>query len=248
MHTIKAITNTFLKKKTIQSSQLGDDEKVAVPEGKIYPVEEFKPAEAGHYWVKLGYEGGDWYIYDSDEDGHWDTSWEFDESEIATPVEATSTATQINNTPGSIDWSNGNLHISKYFKVAEVTLNDSRRKPKPNSAEEKNILALAQELDKIREDWGSSIIVTSWFRPSTRLGYPHDVNTQVGGAWNSQHIYGRAADIKPAQGSIFNFQSWLDAHWYGALGYGAQKGFVHLDTRNGLGWKTGGTKSVRWNY
>ncbi|MGV2389627.1 MAG UNVERIFIED_CONTAM: hypothetical protein LVR29_19395 [Microcystis novacekii LVE1205-3] len=39
---------------------------------------------------------------------------------------------------------------------------------------------------------------------------------------------------------MVKFQSWLDQRWFGALGYGAGRGFVHLDARNGKGWKTGG--------
>ncbi|MEB3308830.1 MAG: D-Ala-D-Ala carboxypeptidase family metallohydrolase [Snowella sp.] len=248
-HTITASTNTFLKKRPIQSTQLSENEKVAVPAGKIYPVEEYKLVEDGHFWVKLGYGSGEWYIYDYEEDGHWETTWESEEKDDP-PSSTTNSApvTSVIATPGTIDWSNGSQLISQYFTVGEVTKNDIKRRPKSNSAEEKNILALAKELDKIREDWGSAIVVTSWFRPSTRLGYPHDVNRSVRGAYDSQHIYGRGVDIQPAQGNIHKLQDWLDKDWFGALGYGAKRGFVHLDTRNGKGWKTGGVKGVRWNY
>lgn len=248
-HTITASTNTFLKKRPVQSAQLNESEKVAVPAGKIYPVEEYKLVEDGHFWVKLGYGAGEWYIYDYEEDGHWETTWESQEKDDP-PSSTTSkpVATPVIATPGAIDWSNGSQPISQHFTVGEVTKNSKNRQPKSNSAEEKNILALAKELDKIREDWGSPIVVNSWFRPSTRLGYPQDVNRSVGGAYDSQHIYGRGVDIQPAQGDINKFQSWLDKDWFGALGYGAKKGFVHLDTRNGRGWKTGGVKGVRWNY
>lgn len=248
-HTITANTDTFLKKRPVQSAQLTKDEKVPVSAGKIYPVEEYKPAEDGHFWVKLGYGSGEWYIYDYEEDGHWETTWESQEEEdTPSPITSNPPATSVIATPGAIDWSNGSQPISQYFTVGEVTKNNRNRQPKSNSAEEKNILALAKELDKIREDWGSSIVVNSWFRPSTRLGYSSDVNRSVGGAYDSQHIYGRGVDIQPAKGDIQKFQAWLDKDWFGALGYGAKKGFVHLDTRNGKGWKTGGVKDVRWNY
>lgn len=141
-----------------------------------------------------------------------------------------------------IDWKNPDQKISEYFSVGEVTKNDPGRIPIAGSAIEKNILNLAKELDKIREDWGSPILVSSWYRPAA-------VNSAVGGASNSQHLYGRAVDISPvSRDSLVKFQSWLDRHWFGALGYGAGRGFVHLDTRNGKGWKTGGEKGTRWNY
>lgn len=140
-----------------------------------------------------------------------------------------------------LDWSNNEQQISQYFTVGEVTLMDVRRQPEPGSEEEQNILALAKELDKVRADWNSPIVVTSWYRPP-------DVNAEVGGAADSQHIYGRAADIKPQTGDVGYFQTWLDTDWYGALGKGAAKGFVHVDTRNGKGWKTGGEKGTRWTY
>jgi hypothetical protein len=37
-----------------------------------------------------------------------------------------------------------------------------------------------------------------------------------------------------------SFNRGSDQRWFGALGYGAGRGFVHLDARNGKGWKTGG--------
>ena len=143
-----------------------------------------------------------------------------------------------------IDWNDPKARISKYFIVWEVTKGDPRRRPVPGSEVEKNILKLAIELDKVREEWGSPILVTSWYRPAA-------INAKVGGSVNppSRHIFGQAADIKPVNyGSLAKFQAWLDQHWYGALGYGARRGFVHLDTRNGKGWRSGGEKGPRWNY
>lgn len=141
-----------------------------------------------------------------------------------------------------VDWAKGAARISEYFTVGEVTQWEIRRAPARGSAEEKAIFRLAIELDKVRSAWGKPLVVTSWHRPPT-------INRAVGGVRDSQHIHGRAVDIAPIKPSeIHEFQRWIDARWDGALGYGAKKGFVHLDDRNGRGFLTGGPKGVRWNY
>ena len=141
-----------------------------------------------------------------------------------------------------INWKNPAQKISKYFSVGEATKGDKRRIPQSGGEVERNILQIAIELDKIREEWGSAIVVTSWYRPP-------EVNRPVGGSSNSEHLWGRAVDIRPTSlASLPKFQSWLDQHWHGALGYGAPRGFVHLDMRNAKGWRSGGQKGPRWNY
>ena len=132
-----------------------------------------------------------------------------------------------------IDWSDTTAKVSKYFTVAEVINNDYRRIPTSDKIKH-NIFQLAQELDKVREEWGKPIIVTSWYRPP-------EINAAVGGVSNSQHIHGLAADIRPKTGNIYQFQEWLDnGLWKNkALGYGAARGFVHCDLRN---------SRIRWNY
>jgi hypothetical protein len=112
----------------------------------------------------------------------------------------------------AINWNNENSRISKYFSVMEVTNGDRRRIPERGSSSEKNILALAYSLDLVRADWGRPILVTSWYRPSA-------INRAVGGAKGSQHLTGRAADIRPVTpAELAVFQAWLDEHWYGAWG------------------------------
>jgi len=142
----------------------------------------------------------------------------------------------------AIDWNNPNQRVSQYFTVREVTLDDARRKPDPGSTQEKNILKLAAELDKIRDAWGSGIQITSWYRPP-------NINKEVGGAAQSQHISGLAADIKPTNGKMSEFQDFLKTHWSGGLGTGS-KSFVHVDIRNNGSFMEAGnaTPSVTWTY
>ena len=135
-----------------------------------------------------------------------------------------------------LDWSNPNSRVSEFFTVKEVTQNDSRRVPSEGSEVEANVLALAKELDTVRRRWGSPIGVTSWYRPPM-------VNEEVGGAENSQHLTGRAADIYTVEGNPLEFEQILDQQlWKNrALGYGVEsgKGFTHIDLRQGR---------IRWYY
>lgn len=143
---------------------------------------------------------------------------------------------------GNIDWHDFECKISKYFKVGEVTKGDSRRIPQSGSAEEKAILALAAELDKLREEWGAPIGVTSWYRPRR-------VNAEVGGVSNSQHILGSAADIYTMDGRDVEFERFVSRHWGGAVGLavrGPGRGFTHVDMRGGA-WRRG-PATLRWDY
>ncbi|MBD2288156.1 hypothetical protein H6F92_04720 [Microcystis wesenbergii FACHB-1317] len=81
-------------------------------------------------------------------------------------------------TQTQINWRNPFQKISKYFSVGEVTKGDARRIPPTGDDIEREILKLAIKLDQIREEWGSAIVVTSWYRPP-------EVNRAVGGSSNS---------------------------------------------------------------
>lgn len=165
------------------------------------------------------------------------------EAQIAPPgksIAATESIRTVKST--ALDWHNSNCYVSKYFTVAEVTMRDRRRLPQKDLVV-KNILNLAKELDKVREAWGHPLGVTSWYRPEP-------INTQKGGVHGSKHTLGLAADIYPlAGGSVMDLQRWLDSRWLDALGYGGDRGFVHLDIRGGGGLnKLGFNGKVRWDY
>jgi Peptidase M15 len=136
-------------------------------------------------------------------------------------------------TKGVINWSDFSSPISKYFTVGEVS-QFSRERIVINSDHQKNVLLIAKCLDNIREQWGRPIGVTSWYRPPA-------VNRRVGGASQSQHLNGGAVDIYPINENIYDFQKWLDQKWDRALGYGAKRGFVHIDLRDR-------PKKIRWPY
>lgn len=81
----------------------------------------------------------------------------------------------------------------KYFTIKELcrsSVADARGiKNVPSVTEELNLEALVDYvLDPLREAWGKPIIVNSGYRSDT-------LNRVVGGAKNSQHMRGEAADI-----------------------------------------------------
>ncbi len=81
----------------------------------------------------------------------------------------------------------------KYFTIEELcksrTATEKGIKNVPDATEKARMVLLVDKiLDPLREAWGAPIIVTSGFRCDK-------LNKLVGGATNSQHRRGEAADI-----------------------------------------------------
>lgn len=136
------------------------------------------------------------------------------------------------NVPGitkSLESSDSISNKSPNFTWGEATKNGGRI-PKTESITA-NIIKLAIALEKLRADLGGkSISITSWYRDPVS-------NRQVGGAKDSRHLYGDAADINIEGMSPQEVQDYLDPIWEGGLGYG--KTFTHCDLRG---------SRARWNY
>lgn len=82
----------------------------------------------------------------------------------------------------------------KYFTMNELTASATAKRlgiPNvPTWREAENLRLLVENvLDPLREAWGAPIIVTSGFRCKM-------LNEMIGGASNSQHTMGMAADIR----------------------------------------------------
>ncbi|MGB2335684.1 MAG: D-Ala-D-Ala carboxypeptidase family metallohydrolase [Alcanivorax sp.] len=83
---------------------------------------------------------------------------------------------------------------------------------------------LLRVLEDVREQFNEPITITSGCRCKRH-------NVDVGGAFNSQHLYGRAADITVADtmpAAVARF-----AHVMVVPGIGEYNSFTHLDTRSG---------------
>lgn len=76
-------------------------------------------------------------------------------------------------------------------------------------------------LDQVRSDLGSPIVIDSGFRCARH-------NKEVGGAPNSAHLRGIAADIR-AYGSEYRYRLLRVLLKWGAIRIGVSKNFIHVD-------------------
>lgn len=225
IQTLKARQDTFLKKAPIPNSYLSSSGKVKVAANSIVRIAVLKDlAEDAHDQVTLADGAGTWFLYGP----------HFGPETPQAPAKGRIT---------TVNWSDLDAPVGRYFTVREVLRGDLRRRPAVGSSEERNILAVIRDADAIREAWGGAILVTSGYRPEP-------FNRAAGGVPDSRHVVGDALDICPADGDLNGFYQWLRVRWSGALGDGRSKGFLHIDKRNGGGFhpKAGVSPFVTWNY
>ena len=118
----------------------------------------------------------------------------------------------------------GNKKLSENFRVREFACTDGSD---PIFIDTE----LVTVLQKIREHFGKSVVITSAYRTPTK-------NKACGGATYSQHLYGRAADVKISGVSPKKVAAYAETILKNKGGIGIYSTFIHIDVR--------GTKS-RWN-
>ena len=96
----------------------------------------------------------------------------------------------------------------KHFTISEMLKSDTAIKQRlwngANLEVEENLRALVDEvLDPLRERYGKPIYVNSGYRCP-------ELNRLIGGAVNSQHMRGEAADIRPVKSEKLKAKSELD--------------------------------------
>lgn len=128
--------------------------------------------------------------------------------------------------------------ITAHITYGELTLNqEARRFTKQHQCD--TALELCKFLEKVRAQFGNKpLVITSGSRPEP-------INSQVGGAKNSEHTYNApskgAVDFYIDGVSVYTVQDWCEKNWPYSLGYGAARGFIHLGIKEGR-------PKVRWDY
>jgi len=223
LYRIEAVQPTFLKKKAIQSSELGEREKVYCPQGKTYAVVAYSevPADA-HTQVELASGAGKWFLFEP----HWRKV----------------VGTGLTMAP-QVDWEDFNCLVTPNLSVGEILQWDKRRVPGPAASVKARLLRTAAEFQRVREAWGAPLGITSFYRPEP-------VNSQIGGFSGSKHITGEAFDLYPVTGNLESFYRWIRVRWTGGLGDGRSRGFIHLDCRGGGGFVPGAgvRAAAEWTY
>ena len=118
----------------------------------------------------------------------------------------------------------GNRRLAPDFQVRELRCRDGTDTVMVDEA-------LTVVLQCIREHFGKAVVITSGYRTAAH-------NAKVGGAKSSQHLLGRAADIRVQGVSVEAVAAYAESlmpDWGGVGRYpikaGRATGWVHVDTR-----------------
>ena len=83
---------------------------------------------------------------------------------------------------------------------------------------------LVDVLQKVRDHFGKAVTITSAFRTASH-------NKKVGGATYSQHLYGKAADIKVSGVAASVVADFVETLMPSTGGIGRYSTFTHVDVR-----------------
>ena len=112
----------------------------------------------------------------------------------------------------------GSTYLSTNFRVKEFACNDGS-----------DTVLISEELvnllQKIRDHFADQVIINSGYRTST-------YNKQVGGATNSQHVKGTAADIVVKGATPLEVAQYAEYLQPNSGGIGVYQSFTHVDVRS----------------
>lgn len=240
---IEMSQDTVLKRRPVPSSELTDEEKYEAPKGMIFDLHSYAYADKeGDFNNHIRFAINEpeqyirgfstWYVYDQHAQVKFDDTVVYPKpasSSGAAPITAAAApepgqykgkALQI---PGQgTVYTDQPIISGGSFTWGEAT-HGGVRIPQ-NADHANNIVSLATQLQKAREQIGKPFRVTSWYRPDPW-------NRRAGGARRSQHLAGKGIDIVVegymGRDLAHAFHPW----WPGGLGIyrGNRRHILHLD-------------------
>lgn len=133
---------------------------------------------------------------------------------------------------------------SEHLKWIELECKDGT--PYPEKWRDNRAVELASTFELVRAIYGLSITILSAYRTESH-------NRSIGGARFSQHVQGRALDLRPPKGiSVNKFYDDIrkNVECFGIKGIGKYKTFVHIDIRPSdklVAWSGTGVKDSASN-
>ena len=121
------------------------------------------------------------------------------------------------------------MYLSKNFREDEFVCKCGKCKSVPLHLKE-NLILLCQQLEKIRTALGKPIIINSGVRCKLH-------NKKVGGVANSQHLFGRAADVRVKNMHIEDLYNKIqelrkqEVIKIGFIQLYKEQKFIHIDVR-----------------
>lgn len=231
---LKVTENTLFKRRPVQSSQLSQEEVYAVSDGSTWKLHSYAYANTqgdfnNHIKFALRYEKdyiryiSTWYVYEKHAQVITNGKVVYPVPKAPSPSPGQPYTGQAFRLPGNIStfYTDQPIIPGSSFTWGEAT-KDGTRIPE-SVAVVNNIIALARQLQRARDQIGRPFQINSWYRPPA-------VNRAVGGASRSQHLYGKAVDIQVPGYSGRRVANAVMLWWPGGVGiYTNIPQVVHLD-------------------
>ncbi len=233
---LRVLEDTVFKRRPVQASALPPADMASVSRGTLLKLDSYAYADAqgsfnGHIKLAIKYVKDNvsgyntWYVYDRHARVEQDNVVVYPSPKPTPPTPPTSpvytgrafrlpgnTSTFYTDQPiipgGSFTWGEATKNATRIPETADIV---------------QNILALARQLQRARNQIGRPFTINSWYRPPA-------ANAAVGGASRSQHLYGRAVDVRVSGLSGRQVANAVMLWWDGGVGiYSNIPGIVHLD-------------------
>lgn len=231
--------STVFKRRPVAASQLSAEEKVQVSPGTTAKLAAYATSDAqgsfnGHIKFTLKYakdyiqDLNTWYVFEGHAQIERSGKVVYPPPKPTTPTNPTPAPTptytgKAFRLPGNVStfYTDQPIIPGGSFTWGEAT-HDATRIPTSVTIVN-NIIALARQLQRARNQIGRPFLINSWYRPPA-------INAAVGGVINSQHLYGNAVDFQVNGYSGRALANAVMLWWPGGVGiYSNLPDVVHLD-------------------